>query len=341
MTKKVKVVVFQGDPKGIDLTYEDVITKWEEGLSKIPEIGEYHIIKNHKLTLNDYQEHLQGVDAALGLWITEEVINEDIFSKHPNLKYISTLGHGYGEYDKSIPEKYGVTLSNTIYGEKTIAQYAMSLLLAICNTVSEQSLYTKELYWKEKETNKKANYYKQLTPQIELYEKTIGIIGLGSIGLCMAAMAKSFGMDVIAYSRSKKEGPEYEGIEQVSFEELLGRSDVISIHCPHTKETDKMLNKQAFDAMKEGVILINTARGAIIEEAALLDGLNSRKVYMAGLDVIASEPPKYRIPLMESPYTYITSHIAWLPRTSRLRAIDICLENYTSYLRGVPTSIIR
>lgn len=338
--KKVKVVVFQGDPKGIDLSYDDMVLRWQEGLKKMPEIEEYHIVKNHRLTLKDYHNHLKDVDAALGLWLTKEVINEEIFSQHPNLKYMATLGHGYGEFDKNLPNKYGVTLSNTIYGDKTIAQYAMSLLLNICNSVSLQSAYTKELYWHEKEVDRGANYYKLLVPQIELYEKTIGIVGLGSIGLSMAEMAKSFGMKVIAYNRSKKEGGRYEGIEQVTFDELLNRSDVISIHCPHTKETDKLFNREAFDKMKEGVILINTARGEIIDESALLEALNSRKVYMAALDVIANEPPKEKTPLMESPYTYITSHIAWLPRTSRLRAIDICLENYTSYLHGSLKSVI-
>lgn len=340
VNKKVKVVILQGDPMVIDLTYNDMVNRWMEGLNKIPEIEEYRIVKNKGFTNEEFHQAIGEADAVLGLWISNKAVNEDLFKHHPNLKYIATLGHGYEDFDIELANRYGVTLANTVYGDMTIAQYAMSLLLTICNHVSLQSDYTKNGYWEEKEKNQKVRYNKLLAPQIELYEKTIGIIGLGAIGLCAANMAKSFGMKVIAYNRSKKVGKEYEGIEQVSFDDLLSRSDVISIHCPYTKETDKMINEEAFEKMKEGVILINTARGGIIDEDALLEALNRRKIYMAGLDVITTEPPKERNPLMESPYTYITSHIAWLPRTSRLRAIDVALENYVSYLHGKPKSII-
>ena len=153
-------------------------------------------------------------------------------------------------------------------------------------------------------------------------------------------MAKGFGRKVIANSRHKKTGPQYDGIEQVSMEEIFERSDVISIHCPHTKETENLLNREAFAKMKDGVIIINTARGIIIDEEALLEALESRKVYMAGLDVVANEPPQYQIPLMQSPYTFITSHIAWQPKAARLRAVDLAVKNFRSYLEGMPTSVI-
>lgn len=127
-----------------------------------------------------------------------------------------------------------------------------------------------------------------------------------------------FGFDMKRHRKqpSQKTGPQYDGIEQVSMEEIFKRSDVISIHCPHT-ETENLLNREAFAKMKDGVIIINTARGIIIDEEALLEALESRKVYMAGLDVVANEPPQYQIPLMQSPYTFITSHIAWQPKRSK------------------------
>lgn len=155
-----------------------------------------------------------------------------------------------------------------------------------------------------------------------------------------AVFVFGFGMKVIANSRHKKTGPQYDGIEQVSMEEIFERSDVISIHCPHTKETENLLNREAFAKMKDGVIIINTARGIIIDEEALLEALESRKVYMAGLDVVANEPPQYQIPLMQSPYTFITSHIAWQPKAARLRAVDLAVKNFRSYLEGMPTSVI-
>lgn len=155
-----------------------------------------------------------------------------------------------------------------------------------------------------------------------------------------AVFVFGFDMKVIANSRHKKTGPQYDGIEQVSMEEIFERSDVISIHCPHTKETENLLNREAFAKMKDGVIIINTARGIIIDEEALLEALESRKVYMAGLDVVANEPPQYQIPLMQSPYTFITSHIAWQPKAARLRAVDLAVKNFRSYLEGMPTSVI-
>ena len=124
-------------------------------------------------------------------------------------------------------------------------------------------------------------------------------------------------------------------------EEIFERSDAISIHCPHTKETENLLNREAFAKMGRTVSSLSTPRGGIIiDEEALLEALESRKVYMAGLDVVANEPPQYQIPLMQSPYTFITSHIAWQPKAARLRAVDLAVKNFRSYLEGMPTSVI-
>ena len=340
--EKKKVVVFQGDPGTIDLTREEMVEEWKRVLDRIPQIGEYRIVDPEKkrMTFEDYSMKIGDADAALGIWIHGGVIKEELFQAHPKLKYIATLGHGFEEFDVAMTRRYGVTITNTVYGDVTIAQYAMALLMNICHNVTLQSDYTKMTYWERKAKDSTAVYNKLLVPQIELYQKTMGIIGLGAIGRWTARMAQGFGMKVVANSRHVKTGPEYEGIEQVSMEELLKRSDVISIHCPHTKETEHLLNREAFSKMKDGVILINTARGAIIDEEALLEALESRKVYMAGLDVVDHEPPVEQIPLMRSPYTFITSHIAWQPRAARLRAVDMAGQNYRFYLEGAPRSVI-
>ena len=279
------------------------------------------------------REATQATNNELGLLMT-------IFTGVGMLLYIP----GGVLADRGSPKKLLITslammaALNTIFAVHT--SYAMALLMNICHNVTVQSDYTKTGYWKEKETNPQASYNQLFVPQIELYQKTLGIIGLGAIGLWTARMAKGFGMKVIANSRNKKTGPQYDGIEQVSMEEIFERSDVISIHCPHTKETENLLNREAFAKMKDGVIIINTARGIIIDEEALLEALESRKVYMAGLDVVANEPPQYQIPLMQSPYTFITSHIAWQPKAARLRAVDLAMKNFRSYLEGMPTSVI-
>lgn len=340
---KKKVVVFQAEPESLDLSYAQIVERWKKGLREIPQVGEIRLVNvtGGQPNLERYHREIGDADAAMGIWIHKGVINEELFSRHPNLKYIATLGHGFEDFDAVMTRRYGVTIANTVYGDVTIAQYAMALLLNICHNVTLQSDYAKCGYWEEKEKNPAAaDYRKLMVPQIELFGKTMGIIGLGAIGLWTARMAAGFGMKVIANSRHKKTGPEYDFVEQVGLDELLERSDVISVHCPHTKETENLLDRSAFARMKDGVILINTARGLIIDEEALLEALNSRKVYMAGLDVIAKEPPANRISLMKSPYTFITSHIAWLPKAARLRAVDLALQNYRSYLEGRPRSVI-
>ena len=176
--------------------------------------------------------------------------------------------------------------------------------------------------------------------QIELYDKTIGVIGLGAIGFAFAKMAQGFGMHVLAYSRHKKTGAEYDFIEQVSLDELLARSDFISLHTPHTTATEHMIDQDTIARMKDGVILINTARGALIDEQALADALATGKVLAAGLDVLTDEPPVCGSPLLTAPNTVITGHIAWLTRESRIRAIDMAIDNFRCYLEGHPVSII-
>ena len=250
-----EVVVFQGDPGTIDLTYEEIEAEWNKMLQTVPQIGKFRIIHQGKkrYIFEDYSSQIGNADAALGIWVHKGVINEKLFEAHPNLKYIATLGHGFEDFDVEMTRRRGVTITNTIYGDVTIAQYAMALFMNICHNVTVQSDYTKTGYWKEKETNPQASYNQLFVPQIELYQKTMGII---------------------------------------------------------------------------------------IDEEALLEALESRKVYMAGLDVIANEPPQYQIPLMQSPYTFITSHIAWQPKAARLRAVDLAVKNFRSYLEGMPTSVI-
>ena len=250
-----EVVVFQGDPGTIDLTYEEIEAEWNKMLQTVPQIGKFRIIHQGKkrYIFEDYSSQIGNADAALGIWVHKGVINEKLFEAHPNLKYIATLGHGFEDFDVEMTRRRGLTITNTIYGDVTIAQYAMALLMNICHNVTVQSDYTKTGYWKEKETNPQASYNQLFVPQIELYQKTMGII---------------------------------------------------------------------------------------IDEEALLEALESRKVYMAGLDVVANEPPQYQIPLMQSPYTFITSHIAWQPKAARLRAVDLAVKNFRSYLEGMPTSVI-
>lgn len=339
----MKAVVIQENVKMPNLAPSEVSAHWEK-LREIPGL-ELEIKQPQGYPDVEELHSLVGdADAVFGIWINDRVINEEWLSRHPNLKYIATLGHGWGEFDVDMTRRRGITITNTVYGAQTIAEYGWALLMEVCHHVSIHSDLIKKTDWSR--TGKDADFKpfsvfdKVLCPQIELYGKTCGIFGLGSIGLAFAKMASGFGMKVISYSRHKKTGAIYDFVEQVDFDTLLRESDVISIHAPFTAETKDTFNKAAFSKMKDGVILINTARGGLIVEEDLMDALDSGKVYGAGLDVLREEPPTKDNPLFHSDKTVITGHIAWLTKESRLRAVDMAIENFKHYLNGIPVSVI-
>jgi glycerate dehydrogenase len=333
----MKIVICQGEPIGGSPSREALVNYWNEQLKPLKKENE--IIFYGGFDYEKMDEIVKDADALVGTYIKDDYYNEEFFKKYPKLKYIATYAHGYGRFDKAAARKYGVTITNTIYGDVTIAQFAMALLLDICHNVRLQDQHYKEAMDNHITVARGSNV-RVKTKQIELYEKTIGIIGLGSIGLWTARMAAGFGMKVISHNRSKKTGAEYDFVEQVSMEELLERSDVISLHCPLTDETKQMINKESISKMKDGVILINTARGDLINEADLVEALNSGKIYAAGLDVVANEPISERCALMYCENAVITPHIAWAPEEATYRTVRVATLNLQNWLQGTPTSVI-
>lgn len=333
----MKVVVIQEAIIQPDLTAQELSAHWKK-LETLPEVTEL-VIKYPEgyPSIAELHELIEDADAAIGIWVSGEMINEEFLEQHPNLKYVASLGHGWGKFDVDMTRKKGITITNTIYGAQTIAEYAWALLMELCHHVSLHSNDVKNTDWSTKNLN---DFGHVQTPQIELYEKTCGIIGLGSIGFAFAKMAQGFGMNVISYSRHKKEGSQYDFIEQTDLYTLLRRSDVISIHAPYSSDSADMINKDTISKMKDGVILINTARGGLIVEEDLYEALKSGKIYAAGLDVLREEPPTKDNPLFHLNNTAITAHIAWLTRESRIRACDIAIDNFKAYLSGNPVSVI-
>lgn len=328
----MKIAVCQGEAVGGSPSRDMLIQYWDKELKKIPDVEQidYYEVFNENM-IGDH-------DAVVGAWIRDGFFNKEFFEKYPKLKYIATLGHGFGKVDVEAAKENHVTITNTIYGDVTIAQYAFALLMNICHHVDREDLYYKD---KLKDGNGfQPGHKKVCTRQIELFEKTIGIVGLGNIGLWMAKMAQGFGMKVISYSRHKKQGDEYSFIEQVSLEELLKRSDVISIHCPLTDETRGMIDRAAIESMKDGVIIINTARGAIIDEEAMVEALHSGKIYAAGLDVVDGEPVRAWKPIFGCENASVTAHIAWAPEEARYRTVRLAAQNLKNWMEGHPTSMI-
>lgn len=327
----MKVVVFQGRPSVDYITRDELVQEWEKAFKEFG-VKDY-LIKN-SFDENRADVLVDDAEAVIGTMVNDQIYSQEFFEKHPNLKYIATMAHGFGKIDPKTIEN-GVTYTNTVYGNMTIAEYAMALLMEVLHHIQkENDFYRHEL-------DLGIAGFTTCTRQMELYGKTVGIIGLGAIGFCFAKMVSAFGTHVIAYSRHKKVGSEYDFIEQVSLDELLERSDIISIHCPLTDETRHMINQETIEKMKDGVILINTARGDIVDEDALYDALQSRKIYGAGLDVVSGEPRSTKSKIFNCRNAVITRHIAWLPKEARIRAVHIAVENYVNWLNGKPTSVIR
>jgi glycerate dehydrogenase len=334
----LKLTILQRQSAYADIPDEEIRALWEQGRD-IPGIDDFQILPIAKAPTPETVDEMVGdSDAVIGLFISSRLLTEQFFQKHPRLKYAAGLAHGYEDMDFAMTRRYGVTLTNTAYGASTIAEFAMSLLLAICHRPEQSSSLIKSADWESSEP--KPRFMSSAFTQIELLDKTMGIIGLGKIGVCTARMARSFGMSVVAYSRSQKEGPEYEGIRQVSLDELLANSDVIQLHCALNAGTRGIINKTSIAKMKDGVILINTSRGALIDEDALVEALKSGKILAAGLDVLSEEPPKRQLPILSCENAIITPHIAWLPKTSRLRQVKVALENFRNYLEGRPTGVV-
>ncbi len=332
----MRVAVCQERVVGNFPSRETLIEYWSSQLAKIPIIDS--VTFHDVFTVERAAEIFSDADVVLGVNIVDDYFDEAFFSNYPDVKYVSTHAHGYGRIDGVAARKAGVTFTNTLYGQSTVAQYTMALLLEICHGTYQQSkLYKAHVDALATGNNSKLKIARR---QYELANRTIGIVGLGNIGFEVAKMAHAFNMKVIGYNRSFKEDPEYSFIEQVSLEKLYQESDVISLHCALSEETYHLLDEAAFDKMKNQIILLNTARGAIIDESALIDALQSGKIYAAGLDVVENEPLTERHPLMEFEQVLLTPHIAWLSEASRYRTIEIAVDNFKSWLDGSPKSTI-
>lgn len=277
-------------------------------------------------------ERIGDADIAL---INKTCITAAVMDACPNLKLICVMATGYNVVDCQAARQRGIPVCNVPgYGTAAVAQFTFALLLELCHRVGHHSdsVHTGKwcscpdfCYWD--------------TPQTELAGKTIGIIGFGRIGRAAGSIAKAFGMQVLAYNRSRC--PEGENIgEYVELEELLRRSDVISLHCPLTPQTKGIICRDNLIKMKDGAMLINTARGPLVDEQALADALSSGKLRGAAVDVISEEPMEKDNPLLGIPNCIITPHMAWAPVESRQRIMDCTVKNISSFLGGVPSNVV-
>lgn len=264
-------------------------------------------------------------------------ITEAVLSRCPKIRYIGVLATGYNVLDIEAIRRRDIVVTNVAtYGTEAVSQYTMALLLELCHHVGEHSRSVKSGQWAASREFCYWNY-----PLIELAGKTLGIVGFGKIGQGVAKIARAFGMKIVTYNRSVI-GPEAlgEDIRQVDLKTLLAQSDVISLHCPLTPETQGLINAEAIKQMKSGVLLLNDSRGGLIVEEDLRQALMEGKIAGAAVDVASTEPIHPDNPLLDAPNIIITPHIAWASKESRERLLQIAVDNVKAYLDGYPVNTI-
>lgn len=261
--------------------------------------------------------------------INKIVIDEALLQACPKLKLICVLATGYNVVDCDACAKRGIPVCNVpAYGTDAVAQFTFSLLLELCNRVGLHDQLVHEGQWP-----KHIGFCFWETPQMELAGKTMGIIGFGRIGRAVGRIARAFGMNVLAYNRSRC--PEGQEIGQyVELDTLLEGSDIISLHCPQTEETIGLINAKTLSKMKDGAILLNTARGAVVNEADVAQALASGKLRGFAADVVSREPILDTNPLLTAPNCVLTPHMAWAPIESRKRILDSATQSIEGFLNG-------
>ena len=277
-------------------------------------------------------ERLQGADIIL---INKTPITAELLDKCPTIKLICVLATGYNVVDCEAARARGIPVCNVPdYSTNAVAQFTFSLLLELCNGVGHHNSLVHDGAW-----CRCPDFCFWDTPQLELAGKTMGIIGFGRIGRTVGRIAKAFGMEVLAYNRSRC--PEGEAIGQyVELDALLSRSDIVSLHCPLTPQTEGIINADTLAHIKDGAILLNTARGPLLDEQAVADALRSGKLRGAASDVVSIEPIPESNPLLTAPNCILTPHMAWAPMESRKRILSCTTESIEGFLAGKPVNTV-
>ncbi|MBC8379794.1 MAG: D-2-hydroxyacid dehydrogenase [Planctomycetes bacterium] len=279
---------------------------------------------------------LERSDCADILITNKTPLFKETIDKLDDLKFISVLATGVNNVDLQAAADRGIVVSNVpAYSTASVAQYTFAMLLELCHHIAHHSEAVYAGRWS-------AGPYFCFwdTPQIELADKTIGIVGYGQIGSRVGAIAHAMGMNVIASTRTPKAAPGYEPFEWVCLEELFTRADVVSLHCPLTEDNAGFIDKHLLGLMKPTAFLINTARGAIVNEIDLTEALNQGKIAGATLDVVSEEPVRPDNPLLKAKNCVITPHIAWATMAARQRLMQITAENVKGFMAGKPVNVV-
>lgn len=276
-----------------------------------------------------YDELLNTVENYDMILCNKTIIDKTIIKKAKKLKYIGLFATGYNNIDIVTAREHDITVCNAgSYSTNAVAQQVFAYILNHYNAVNQYNNFVQNGGWQQSPT-----FSVLCFPTDELKDKTIGIIGFGSIGKRVAEIALAFEMKVLVYTRTPKKDNR---VDFVSLEELLKNSDIISPHCPLNEQSKEMFNKDTFSKMKDGVFFINTARGGVVNERDLVNALNTGKLSGAAIDVLTEEPMHKDCILKGVPNLIITPHTAWAPLSTRERLLRIVEDNIIAFLNGSP-----
>ena len=299
---------------------------WEE-LEACGELTVYD-----RTNTEDILKRTKNADAIL---TNKVVISSEIIDKLPNLKYIGVLATGYNVVDIEAAKKRGITVTNVpAYSTNSVVQMTFAHILNLTNRVAHYAHENRKGKW-----SASPDFCYWDTNLGEIAGKTLGVVGLGNIGYKVACIARDFGMDVFACT-SKNSADLPDGIQKVTFNGLLGISDILTLHCPLTPQTKEMINKDTLSQMKRGALLINTGRGALVNDKDVAQALCEGQLAGYGADVMTQEPPKPDNPLLSAPNAYLTPHIAWATLEARKRLVSIASANVAAFVQGSPKNVV-
>ncbi len=316
---------------------EDAVNKGDISMEPITSLMETRFF--HNTTEADKYEHIGDAEVV---YTNKIIFDEETFARCPKLRYLGVCATGYNVIDLDAAGRHGVTVTNVpAYSTESVTQLTWGFIL---ECASRMSLHNDSVHRGDWIASESFCYW--LAPVTELAGKTLGIVGYGNIGRRVAEVAKAFRMKVLIFTAhpekyEKMKSQSVSGTpEFVSFEELLRRSDVITLHCPMTRETEGMICRENISRMKDGVILINVSRGGLVNEADLAEALSSGKVAAAAVDVVSSEPMKADNPLLGAPNLMITPHMAWASVEARTRLVQTVADNCRSWLEGKGQNVL-
>lgn len=297
------------------------------------ELGEVTVYD--RTTYIDKQEIIERIGDAEAILTNKTPITADVLKACPQLTYIGVLATGYNVVDLAAAKEQGITVTNIpSYSTNAVAQATFALLLEVTNQVGHHNRSVHQGDW---QTSKDFSYWQ--TPLMELAGKTIGLIGYGAIAQAVATIAHAFQLKVIYFNHRPKPA-QADWAKQVSLAELYQEADIISLHVPQFPETEKMIDRTALAQMKSSAILINTARGGLIDEAAVAEALQTGQIAALAADVVSKEPVAADNPLLQAPNCYLTPHIAWAPVETRRRLMGIAVANLSGFKAGTPQNVV-